>query len=89
MSERLNALCTNFGKWKMHTLLIHALWAGAVAWAQGHDVPVVESLLLPKTKLGDLTASACREQATLGWHVWLRGFWVSKWHIAQECAFSL
>lgn len=83
----LKGLHDKFREWKTAYCIIKALTAGATAWIEGTDIPSVESLLLPDTEVGRLTAKAYVEQTQLGWNVLFRGFWTVSWRAAQEAVY--
>ena len=71
-------------EFKTSECIIKALQTGATAWIEDNDIPCVESLNLPTTEIGRLTARAYEEQTSLGWNVLFRGFWSQSWRLAQE-----
>ena len=77
-----------FREWKTSRCIIGALHAGALAWLAGEDPPSADSLNLPDTRVGRLTAQAFDEQRALGWNVLFRGFWSSSWQAAQEAEYQ-
>ena len=86
--DRFSTLFSDFRVWKTSKTIIAALLAGALAWVEGRDIPSLESLDLPDTAIGRLTARAFTDQTSLGWNVLFRGFWASSWRLAQEEQFS-
>ena len=67
--------------------IISAIRLGVLSWIEDRETPSVESLNLPETEVGRLTAQAFSEQSALGWNVLLRGFWSQSWRQAQEAQF--
>ena len=67
--------------------IITAIQTGALAWVEGRDIPLVDSLSLPDSPLGRLTAQAYLDQSVLGWNVLFHGFWVDSWRLAQKVQF--
>jgi hypothetical protein len=81
---RLTALPTEFAAMRTAECIASAILTGARAWADGIETPPVESLDLPNTLTGRLTAQAYDEQSSLGWNTFFRGFWTESWRLAQE-----
>ena len=73
-----------FREWKTSECIISALKIGASAWIEGLETPQVDSLNLPDTAIGRLTAQAYHQQTAIGWNVLFRGFWSNSWRQAQE-----
>ena len=71
-------------EFKTAECIISAIKTGALAWIADTEIPTVESLNLPDTEVGRMTARAYKEQSDLGWNVLFRGFWAKSWRLAQE-----
>lgn len=63
---------------------ITAISVGAQAWAEGRNIPPVNTLNLPDTAAGRLSTLAYDKQSTLSWNIFFKGFWSASWHLAQE-----
>jgi ribonuclease HI len=87
--QRLDSLEAALVKLRTSSPLIRALHTGATSWVLGRECPTVVSLDLPETAVGELIAAAYTEQTALGWNVLFRGFWSSKWRLAQEAHFRV
>ena len=86
--ERFAVFDLRFREMNTANILITAIKTGTLAWIEGIDTPPVESLALPSTPLGQLVAQAYKEQTSLGWNVFFRGFWTKTWRVAQELEFQ-
>ena len=73
---------------KTSKYIISAIQTGVLAWIAEEAIPPVETLNLPETDVGRLTAQAYLEQSALGWNVLVRGFWSHSWRLAQEAQFK-
>ena len=73
MLQELEEMKKQFAQWKTDTAIVSAITAGAKAWIEGDDIPSVESLHLPDTEVGRLTAAAYSDQSILGWQRLLSG----------------
>ena len=76
-------------EFKTAECIIAAIKKGALAWIEETEIPPLESLNLPDTEVGRLTARAYTEQSALGWNVLFRGFWAKSWRLAQEAQYRL
>lgn len=81
---RLTALPAEFAVMRTAECIASAILTGARAWADGAEPPPAESLDLPNTLTGRITAQAYDEQSILGWNNFFRGFWTESWRLAQE-----
>ena len=89
VSQHLELLPPFLRKRKTAPAIIVAIRAGATAWITGSSIPTLESLNLPDSCIGRLVAAAYSEQTSLGWNAFFRGFWTTKWRLAQEAHLNI
>ena len=86
--DKFSSFHSFFREMKTAARLISAIKIGAVAWIEGKEIPPVDTLNLPDSRLGQLIRQAYMEQSDLGWNALFRGFWSSSWRLAQEEEFK-
>jgi hypothetical protein len=84
VKEKLELLRSKLSEWGTAPQLRDAILAGISAWIVGDDIPDLESLKVSDDAVGDHIREAYSEQISLGWNVFIRGFWTKSWRLAQE-----
>ena len=71
-------------EWNTSEYVTNAMITGATHWMRGEDIPDVGELQIPDCAVGLMVKRAYTEQACIGWHTFLRGFWSTSWGQAHE-----
>jgi hypothetical protein len=77
-------LRTNLSNWGTAPQISNAILAGVLAWINGQPVPDPESLIESDDAVGQLICRAYSKQTSLGWNVFIQGFWTKSWREVQD-----
>jgi hypothetical protein len=82
--DKLEMLRTNLSEWGTAPQISDAILAGVLAWINGQSAPDQETFIDSGDAVGQLVGRAYAEQNSLGWNVFIRGFWTKSWREAQD-----